>query len=95
MATIPFDERDGFIWLDNKMVPWREAKVHFLTHALHYGSGVFEGIRVYGSHIFKLKEHGQRLLEGCKIMDLKAPCTLDEISRACEESVRINKIKDG
>jgi branched-chain amino acid aminotransferase len=77
------------------MVPWREAKVHFLTHALHYGSGVFEGIRVYGSHIFKLKEHGQRLLEGCKIMDLKAPCTLDEISRACEESVRINKIKDG
>ena len=95
MATIPFDDRDGFIWFDGKMVPWREAKVHFLTHALHYGSGVFEGIRAYGGHIFKLLEHSQRLLEGCKIMDIKPPFPLEDIKRACEESVRINKINDG
>lgn len=95
MATIPLDDRDGFIWMDGKMVPWREAKVHFVTHALHYGSGVFEGIRAYGGNIFKLREHNQRLLEGCKIMDMKAPYTLEEINKACEEVVRINNITDG
>ena len=95
MATIPFDDRDGFIWLDGKTVPWREAKVHFLTHALHYGSAVFEGIRAYGGNIFKLNEHSERLLEGCKIMDMKCPFTVAEINKACEESVRLNKINDG
>jgi branched-chain amino acid aminotransferase len=95
MANIPFDDRDGFIWFDGKMVPWREAKVHYLTHALHYGSGVFEGIRVYGGQIFKLREHSLRLLDGCKIMDMKTPYTLEEINRACEESVRLNKVSDG
>ncbi len=95
MATIPLDDRDGFIWMDGKMVPWREAKVHFVTHTLHYGSGVFEGIRAYGGHIFKLREHSQRLLDGCKIMDIKCPYTLEEINRACEETVKINKVNDG
>ena len=95
MAMIPYDDRDGFIWFDGKMVPWREAKVHFLTHALHYGSGVFEGIRAYGGHIFKLKEHSQRLLDGCKTMDMKIPYTLDDISNACLESLKANKIIDG
>ncbi|MCE9508272.1 MAG: branched-chain amino acid aminotransferase [Alphaproteobacteria bacterium] len=95
MAMIPYDDRDGFIWFDGKLVPWREAKVHFLTHALHYGSGVFEGIRAYGGHIFKLKEHCQRLLEGCKTMDMKITFTLDDISNACLESLKANKIVDG
>jgi branched-chain amino acid aminotransferase len=95
MAMIPYDDRDGFIWFDGKLVPWREAKVHFLTHALHYGSGVFEGIRAYGGHIFKLKEHSQRLLDGCKTMDMKIPYTLDDISNACLESLKANKIIDG
>ena len=67
MAMLPYDDRDGWIWLDGKLVPWREGKVHFLTHGLHYGSGVFEGMRCYGGKIFKLKEHSLRLLEGCRI----------------------------
>jgi branched-chain amino acid aminotransferase len=95
MAMIPYDDRDGFIWFDGKMVPWREAKVHFLTHALHYGSGVFEGIRAYGGQIFKLEEHAQRLLEGCKIMDMKITYTAADISNACLEAVKANKIVDG
>jgi branched-chain amino acid aminotransferase len=95
MAMIPYDDRDGFIWFDGKMVPWREAKVHFLTHALHYGSGIFEGIRAYGGHIFKLKEHSQRLLDGCKTMDMKITYSLDDISNACLESLKANKIVDG
>jgi branched-chain amino acid aminotransferase len=95
MATIPFDDRDGFIWFDGRMVPWREAQVHVLTHALHYGSGVFEGIRAYGGHIFKLREHSERLLDGCKIMDMKCPYTVEELDRACEETVKANNIVDG
>ncbi len=95
MATIPYDDRDGFIWVDGKMVPWREAKVHFLTHALHYGSGVFEGIRAYNGHPFKLKEHSARLIEGCKIMDMKCPYTADELSAACMEAVKANNVVNG
>ena len=95
MATIPFDDRDGFIWMDGKMVPWRDAKVHFLTHALHYGSGVFEGIRAYNGRIFKLREHSERLLDGCKIMDIKSTYTLEEIDKACEEAIKVNNITDG
>lgn len=93
-SMIPYDDRDGFIWCDGKMVPWREAKVHFLSHTLHYGSGVFEGLRSYGGTIFKLKEHGERLLEGCKIMDMKITYTLEDITRACQEAVEANKISD-
>ena len=95
MATTPLDDRDGFIWMDGKMVPWRDAKVHFVTHALHYASGVFEGVRAYGGHIFKLRDHSQRLLDGCKIMDIKCPYTLEEINKACEETIKINNIVDG
>lgn len=95
MAMLPYDDRDGFIWFDGKMVPWREAKVHFLSHVLHYGSGVFEGIRSYGGNIFKLNEHSQRLLEGCKIMDMKVPYSLEEVNNACLEILKVNKISDG
>ncbi len=95
MATIPYDDRDGFIWMDGEMLPWRKAKVHFLTHALHYGSGVFEGIRAYNGQPFKLKEHSERLLEGCKIMDMKCPYTADELSVACMEAVKSNNVVNG
>ena len=95
MAMLPYDDRDGFIWFNGKLVPWREAKVHFLTHTLHYGGGVFEGIRAYGGKIFKLKEHSERLLDGCKIMDMKIAYTQDDISNACLEAVKANKITDG
>lgn len=95
MAMLPYDDRDGFIWLDRKITPWRDAKVHFLTHALHYGSGVFEGLRAYDGKIFKLREHSLRLLEGCDIMDMKITYTAEDISSACLEVLKANKIVDG
>jgi branched-chain amino acid aminotransferase len=91
---IPYDERDGFIWMDGKLVPWKDAKIHFLTHALHYGSGVFEGVRCYNGNIFKLQEHTQRLLDGCKTMDMKIELTAEQINAACVEAVRANKLTD-
>lgn len=94
MAILPFDDRDGFIWLDGNLVPWRDAKVHILTHALHYGSGVFEGERAYNGKIFKLTEHSQRLLDGCKTLDMKITWSLEEINRACEETLKANGQKD-
>ncbi|MBU6475831.1 MAG: branched-chain amino acid aminotransferase [Alphaproteobacteria bacterium] len=94
-ANIPYDDRDGFIWMDGKTVPWREAKVHFLTHALHYGSGVFEGIRAYNGKPFKLREHCERLIEGCKIMDMACPYAADDIAAACLETLRVNNVVNG
>lgn len=94
-ALVPYDDRDGFIWFDGKLVPWREAKVHFLTHALHYGSGVFEGIRAYNGKIFKLTEHSQRLLDGCKAMDMKINWSIEQINQACLDAVTSNNIVDG
>lgn len=95
MALLPYDDRDGFIWFDGKMVPWRDAKVHFLSHVLHYGSGVFEGERAYNGKVFKLTEHSQRLLDGCKIMDMNLPYTLEQINDACREVIKVNNIHEG
>ncbi len=95
MALIPYDDRDGAIWLDGKLVPWRDAKVHFLTHALHYGGAIFEGIRCYNGQMFKLNEHNKRLLEGCKILDMKIQYTLEDINQACHEAIKANNITDG
>ncbi|MDP2206900.1 MAG: branched-chain amino acid aminotransferase [Alphaproteobacteria bacterium] len=95
MALIPYDDRDGQIWMDGKLVPWRDCKLHFLTHSLHYGGGIFEGVRCYGGKIFKLNEHSQRLLDGCKTMDMKIEYTLEQINQACIDAVRANNITDG
>lgn len=95
MTLIPHDDRDGVIWLNGKMTPWRDARVHFLTHGLHYGSGVFEGLRAYGGVIFKLQEHSQRLLESCRIMDMNITYTLEQINQACLDCVKENKVMDG
>ena len=95
MALVPYDDRDGFIWLDGKLVPWRDAKFHFLTHSLHYASAIFEGLRCYNGQIFKLAEHSQRLIEGCKIMDMPFPYTVDQVNAACMEAVKANNITDG
>lgn len=94
-ALVPYDDRDGFIWMDGNLVPWRDAKVHFLTHTLHYGSGVFEGIRAYNGKIFKLSEHSQRLLDGCKTMDMNITWTLEQINQACLDALKANNIVDG
>lgn len=78
-----FDNRPGFIWMDGEFVPWKEAEVHVLTHALHYGSGVFEGERAYAGKIFKLEEHTRRLFRSAGILDLEIPFTEQEINEAC------------
>jgi branched-chain amino acid aminotransferase len=91
----PYDDRDGWIWMDGKLVPWREAKVHVLSHALHYGSAVFEGERIYGGKVFKLREHSQRLIDSGKILGFDVPMTVEQIDAATNETVAANKMKDG
>ena len=79
MQMIPFDKRDGFIWINGSFEEWSEAKVHVLNHGLHYGSCVFEGIRIYDGKIFKLDEHIQRLFKSADILDLKIPFEMEKI----------------
>lgn len=89
-------DRDGVIWMDGEMVPWREAKVHVLTHTLHYGMGVFEGVRAYhaeqGTAIFRLKEHTDRLFRSAKILDMAMPYDKDTINAATCAAVADNKL---
>jgi branched-chain amino acid aminotransferase len=95
MAIIPFDDRDGTIWFDGKLVPWREAKIHVLTHALHYASCVFEGERVYGGKVFHLDEHSQRLIDSAKLLGYEIPIELKAINDATNAVVKANNIVDG
>jgi len=95
MAIIPFDDRDGTIWFDGKLVPWRDAKVHVLTHALHYASCVFEGERVYGGKVFHLEEHSRRLINSAKLLGFELPIGLAAINEATNEVVKANNIVDG
>jgi branched-chain amino acid aminotransferase len=91
---IPYHDRDGFIWYDGKLVPWREATLHVLTHGLHYASAVFEGERAYGGEIFALTEHSRRLYDGAKTLDFTIPYGVAEIDAACREVVKANKLVD-
>lgn len=86
--SVPFDQLDGQIWFNGEFVPWREAKIHVLTHGLHYGSSVFEGERAYGGEIFKLRQHTERLIESGRLLGFKIPYTADEIDDACNELLR-------
>ena len=95
MALIPYDDRDGWIWFDGKLIPWREAQLHVCTHALHYASCVFEGERVYDGVTFKLREHTERLLKSAQILGYEIPYTADQIDRACEEVIKAQNIQDG
>lgn len=95
MSAPPFNDRDGYIWFNGEMLPWRSAKLHVLTHALHYGSSVFEGLRAYGGKPFKLQEHSERLVASAKIMDMELPYTADQLSEATMETVRANNISEG
>ena len=94
MAGGAYDDRDGVIWMDGALVPWREAKVHVLTHALHYASSVFEGERAYGGQIFKSREHSQRLLDSAKAMDIPSRWTVDDIEQAKATAMAANGLKD-
>ena len=91
------DDRDGVIWFDGEMVPWREAKVHVLTHTLHYGMGVFEGVRAYqtdkGAAIFRLEEHTRRLFDSAHIMQMKIPFDKATISEAQRQAVSQNNLE--
>lgn len=89
MATpiVPYDDRDGFIWMDGEFVPWRETKVHLLTHALHYGSAVFEGERSYEGHVFESLRHTQRLHKSAEILDFEIPFTVEQIEDAKAEAL--------
>jgi branched-chain amino acid aminotransferase len=91
---VPFDRREGCIWLDGKLVPWGEANIHVLTHGLHYASSVFEGERAYSGRIYKLEEHTQRLFESARILGMNIPFSPDEIDRASKEVVQANGFED-
>ena len=82
MSATPFDQRNGWIWYDGQFVPWSEAKLHVLSHGLHYGSSVFEGERAYGGQIFKSREHSERLKKSGEILDFEIPFSVAEIDAA-------------
>ena len=94
MASPTFDDRDGWIWLDGRFVEWRDAKVHILTHALHYASAVFEGERAYGGRIFKSTEHSRRLRDSAQLLDFEVPWSLAEIDAAKAEVLKRNNFED-
>ncbi len=94
MALVPFDDRDGFIWWDGKLIPWREAKLHVLSHGLHYASAVFEGQRAYGGNIFKLRPHTERLIASGRMLGFEIPFTAEQIDAACIETMAANNLTD-
>lgn len=94
MAGAPFDQLSGDIWYDGEFVPWSDAKLHILSHGLHYGSSVFEGERAYGGRIFKSEEHTERLLESARTLGFEIPWTADQINAAKEETLARMKLTD-
>ncbi len=92
--TGAYDDRDGYIWMDGSFINWREAKVHILTHAMHYASSVFEGERAYNGKIFKSREHSERLHRSAKLVDFEIPWSVDELEKAKEQTLRAARLKD-
>ena len=92
---IPFDKREGKIWYNGDLVEWQDAKLHVISHGLHYASLVFEGLRVYDSEIFKLEDHTDRLYHSAKRMDITIPYTKDEINNACNQIIKIQNVQNG
>ena len=95
MAPIPYDQRDGFIWMNGALVPWRDAKVHVLTHGLHYGSGVFEGARIYDGEVFELTQHSERLRASANILGFEIPYSAGEIDQACRDVIKAQGLVEG
>ena len=94
MSVLPFDDRDGFMWLNGKLVPWRDAKTHILSHGLHYGGSVFEGERAYGGTIFKSREHSERFKKSAEVLDFEIPYSVAEIDAAKMAVIEANGIGD-
>jgi len=95
MPMIPFDDHDSFIWYDGRLVPWRDAKLHVLSHGLHYASCVFEGERVYDGTVFRLEDHNERLLNSARILGFEVPVSMDDLAKATHELIAANNILDG
>ena len=95
MALIPFDDRDGQIWWNGELIPWRDAKLHVLSHGLHYATAVFEGARSYDGHIFRLRDHSERLINSGRILGFDVPWTAEQLDRACIDTLRANNLTDG
>lgn len=94
MTTFPFDDRDGYIWFDGKLIDWRDARIHVLSHGLHYASAVFEGERAYNGKIFKLPQHNDRLFNSAGILDMQIPFTKDELAQARYDVMKANNLTD-
>jgi branched-chain amino acid aminotransferase len=94
MSATPFDQRDGWIWYDGQLVPWKDAQLHVLSHGLHYGSSVFEGERAYGGEIFKSTEHSERLKKSAEILDFEIPYSVAEIDAAKRLVLEKSGMKD-
>ena len=94
MALVPFDKREGFIWMDGKMLPWQDAQLHFLTHALHYGTQVFEGERAYNGQIFKSREHSERLIHSAEIIHMEMTMTVDDLEKVKQEVLKANNLEN-
>ena len=94
MATQPFDNHPGVIWMNGTLVPWTDARLHVLSHALHYASSVFEGERAYGGVIFKGHEHHRRLAHSAEILDFKLPYSIAELDAAADAVIAANKLSD-
>ncbi|MBZ0162827.1 MAG: branched-chain amino acid aminotransferase [Notoacmeibacter sp.] len=94
MASVPFDQLQGYIWMNGEFVEWADARIHVLTHGLHYASAVFEGERAYGGEIFKLTEHTERLHESARILGFKIPWSVEEIDAACRELLTRQGLED-
>lgn len=95
MADLPFDQLEGFIWMNGEMVPWAESRIHVLSHGLHYASCVFEGQRIYGGKIFKLTEHSERLHKSAEILDFQVPYSVAELDAACIAVMEKQKLQEG
>ena len=89
-----YDDRDGFIWFNGELIAWRDAKLHMLSHGLHYASAVFEGERAYGGEIFELTKHTERLVDGAQTLDFEIPYSVAEIDEACRQTVKANNLSD-
>ncbi|WP_296897818.1 branched-chain amino acid aminotransferase, partial [Thiohalocapsa sp.] len=94
MALVPYDQRDGVIWMNGELIPWGDAKLHVLSHGLHYASCVFEGERAYNGEIFKLTEHSERLAESARVLGFELPYSVEEIDQACRDVLTANGLVD-
>jgi len=93
--SLPLDDRDGVIWFNGNLIPWREAKVHVLSHSLHYGNSVFEGARIYNGKVFELSKHSERLIRSAKMLAYDVPYSVDELDAATKLVVAENKLESG